>query len=172
MYEAQIGGTGANFRTFDVQPNGVRKIFTLLDGAFIASTARLWLEGVLMIEGATADFTMVGATGKFTFETAPAAGVLSASYQRKLGRRIDQSRGTSDTYGVITPEPNGIVVDFYTQIPYKSSTLIPFVNGQRATQGSAGNNDYNESDYTLGKFTFEVAPLATDELTAEYEPEE
>jgi hypothetical protein len=80
---------------------------------------------------------------------------------------IDQAGGTSDTYGVLGGTRNGSNKVFtVAQAHYNSGTLRVFLNGQMLTQGSA--EDWVETAPGSGTFTFDVAPLATDEITVVY----
>jgi len=84
---------------------------------------------------------------------------------------IDQTGGTSDTYGVLTPTPNGVLTVFtVSQGLYATGTLKVYRNGQLQTQGSA--SDWTETIPASGTFTFAVPPLTTDEITVEYQEQE
>ena len=167
LTESQAGGTGDSYYKFNETPNGGRTTFTTTAGAFVASTMRLYKNGQLQIEGATNDFTMDGDASSVTFNTAPLTGnILAGSAQKKQGRQIDQSGGTSDTYGAITGAIPGTT--YVASRAFEPSTLILSKNGKRLTQGSAATDDY----YINGSqgFILNHATLADDELTASYEP--
>lgn len=98
-------------------------------------------------------------------DTDPANPIVSAFYNNLY---IDQSGGTSDTYGVLSGIINGSNTVFtVSQQSYASGTLKVYRNGQLMTQGSS--EDYVETTPASGTFTFEVAPESGDEITAEYQ---
>lgn len=80
---------------------------------------------------------------------------------------IDQAGGTGDTYGVLVGVRDGANTEFtVSQGVYSTGSLSVYLNGQLLTQGSA--EDWHEHDPATGKFHFEVAPTATDEITVVY----
>jgi hypothetical protein len=80
---------------------------------------------------------------------------------------IDQSGGTGDTYGVLSGLVNGSNT-LYTvsKSAYISGSLKVYLNGQLQTQGSG--EDWVETNPAAGTFTFNVAPLSGDLITASY----
>lgn len=83
------------------------------------------------------------------------------------GLYIDQSGGTSDTYGILSGSINGSNALFtVSQANYVSSSLKVWLNGQLQTQGTA--EDWVETSPSTGTFTFNTAPLTGDLITAEY----
>lgn len=81
---------------------------------------------------------------------------------------IDQSGGTSDTYGVLSGARNGTNKVFtVSQGVYATGTLKVWLNGQLQTQGTG--EDFVETTPASGTFTFDVAPVSTDEITVEYQ---
>jgi hypothetical protein len=81
---------------------------------------------------------------------------------------IDQSGGTSDTYGVLSGAINGSNTTFTTsQSSYDSGTLLVFLNGQLQIQGSG--EDWTETTPASGTFDFATAPVSGDELTIFYQ---
>ncbi len=80
---------------------------------------------------------------------------------------IDQSGGTSDTYGVLAGLINGSnTVYTVSQSEYRTGTLTVYLNGQLQTQGSS--EDWVETTPASGTFTFAIAPLTGDLITVEY----
>ena len=80
---------------------------------------------------------------------------------------IDQTGGTGDTHGIVTPAPNGAITDFTTgQAGYISGTLRVFLNGVLQVQGTA--EDWKELVPANGTFRMNIAPEATDEITITY----
>ena len=80
---------------------------------------------------------------------------------------IDQSGGTSDTYGALVGAVNGSNAVFtVSQSLYATSSLKVWLNGQLQTQGSA--EDYVETLPASGTFTFAVAPTTGAQITVEY----
>lgn len=80
---------------------------------------------------------------------------------------IDQSGGTSDTYGVLSGTLNGSNTTFTVASGiYTSGTLEVYLNGQLQTQGSS--EDWTETTPASGTFDFITAPSSTDEITARY----
>lgn len=81
--------------------------------------------------------------------------------------QIDQSGGTSSTYGALTGLVNGSNTSFtVSRGAYLSGKLKVYLNGQMLTQGSA--EDWVEDTPALGTFTMNVAPEVGDIITAEY----
>lgn len=81
---------------------------------------------------------------------------------------IDQSGGTSDTYGVLSGSINGSNTIFVVSAgSYISSSLVVYLNGQLQTQGTA--EDWVETDTTNGEFTFNTAPITGDLITVVYQ---
>jgi hypothetical protein len=83
-------------------------------------------------------------------------------------RYIDQSGGTSDTYGVLAGLVNSSNA-LYTvsQSVYITGTLKVWLNGQLQTQGTG--EDFVETTPASGTFTFATAPTTGDEITVEYQ---
>ena len=80
---------------------------------------------------------------------------------------IDQSGGTSDTYGALTGSVNGSNTIFtVSQAKYTTGSLTVYLNGQLQTQGTA--EDWHEASPTTGIFHFETAPETGDLITAVY----
>ena len=81
--------------------------------------------------------------------------------------QIDQTGGTSDTYGALAGLVNGSN-QLYTvsQGIYVSGMLEVYLNGQLQTQGSG--QDWVETAPASGTFTFAVAPPTGSEITAIY----
>ncbi len=80
---------------------------------------------------------------------------------------IDQSGGTSDTYGVLAGLVNGSNTLFTVSAgKYVSGTLKVYLNGQLMTQGTG--EDWVETSPTSGTFTFNIAPETDDEITVCY----
>lgn len=81
---------------------------------------------------------------------------------------IDQSGGTSDTFGSLSGSINGsnAVFEVSDADGYVSGSLQVFLNGQLQTQGSA--EDYVETSASAGTFTFATAPQTGDEITVAY----
>ena len=82
--------------------------------------------------------------------------------------QIDQSGGTSDTYGVLAGTINGTNKVFTVSLgAYVSGSLKIYLNGQLQTQGSG--QDWVETTPASGTFTFDVAPISGDEITVTYQ---
>jgi hypothetical protein len=82
---------------------------------------------------------------------------------------IDQTGGTSDTYGILSGSVNGSNKTFVTsQNKYYTGTLKVYRNGQLQTQGSGSSGDWSETASGSGIFDFYAAPITGDQLTAIY----
>ena len=81
---------------------------------------------------------------------------------------VEQSGGTSDTYGVLAGLVNGTNA-LYTvaQALYATGTLKVYLNGQLLTQGTG--EDWTETLPGSGTFTFIVAPAIGSLITVEYQ---
>lgn len=80
---------------------------------------------------------------------------------------IDQSGGTTDTYGVLAGAIDGGNTTYtVSNGVYTSGTLKVSLNGQLQTQGAS--EDWTETIAASGTFDFAVAPVAGDEITVEY----
>lgn len=83
------------------------------------------------------------------------------------GLHIDQSGGTSDTYGVLSGTINGSNTTFtVSEGEYISGSLVVLLNGQTQTQGSS--EDWVETTPASGTFDFNTAPVSGDEITVMY----
>ena len=83
---------------------------------------------------------------------------------------IDQSGGTSDTYGVLAGSVNSSNALFtVSEGIYATGTLKVWLNGQLQTQGTS--EDFVETTPASGTFTFAVAPTTGDLITVEYQTE-
>jgi len=92
--------------------------------------------------------------------TMPSVG--SASFQ------IDQSGGTSDTYGDLAGTINSTNTTFtVSTTAYVSGSLKVYLNGQLQTQGSS--EDWVETTPDSGIFDFITAPETGDEITVTYQ---
>ena len=81
---------------------------------------------------------------------------------------IDQSGGTSDTYGVLSGTINGSNALFtVSQAVYATGTLKVYLNGQLLVQGTG--QDWVQTTPASGTFTFAVAPPIGSELLVEYQ---
>jgi len=120
----------------------------------------------------TAAKLTVGADGKYLKAASgeatgliwdtPAGGIGGGT-----GGQIDQSGGTSDTYGVLAGARDGANVEFTVSAgAYESGSLSVYLNGQLQTQGTA--EDWHEATPASGTFHFTTAPEATDEITVIY----
>jgi len=82
--------------------------------------------------------------------------------------QIDQSGGTSDTYGILAGDVNGINAEYTVSLgSYIIGSLKVYLNGQLQTQGSS--EDWVETTPASGTFTFAEAPLSGDEIVAVYQ---
>lgn len=81
--------------------------------------------------------------------------------------KVDQTGGTSDTYGVIAGAVNG-TNKLYTVSSgkYNTGSLVVYLNGQMLTQGTA--EDWVETSSAAGTFTMANAPYSGDQITAMY----
>jgi hypothetical protein len=81
--------------------------------------------------------------------------------------QIDQTGGTSDTYGVLAGSVNSVSKTFTVSTgEYVSGSLTVYLNGQLQTQGTA--EDWVETTPSSGTFDFITAPKTGDEITASY----
>lgn len=82
--------------------------------------------------------------------------------------QIDQSGGTSDTFGVLSGAINGSNTVFtVSQGEYITGTLHVYLNGQLQTQGSG--EDWVELTPSSGTFGFVSEPLTGDLITVSYQ---
>lgn len=81
--------------------------------------------------------------------------------------QIDQSGGTSDTYGVLVGAVNGVNTDFTVSLGvYPTGKLTVFLNGQLQIQGTG--EDWIELVPASGTFRFNTAPPTGSLITTEY----
>lgn len=81
---------------------------------------------------------------------------------------IDQSGGTSDTYGVLAGSVNGSNTTFtVSEGVYSTGTLKVWLNGQLQTQGTS--EDWDETTPASGTFDFNTPPQVGDLITVEYQ---
>jgi hypothetical protein len=82
--------------------------------------------------------------------------------------QIDSSSGTSDSYGVLTGDINGVNKTFYVSASsYISGSLQVYLNGQLLTQG--GLEDWSEGVIASGEFMLNIdAPIVGDIVIASY----
>lgn len=81
---------------------------------------------------------------------------------------IDQSGGTSDTYGALSGSINSSNAVFtVSQGAYATGTLEVFLNGKLVLQGTGGG--WTETTPASGTFTFVEAPVTGDEITVRYQ---
>lgn len=109
--------------------------------------------------------TSTGATTAPAFETPSGGGntYFNNTY-------IDQSGGTSDTYGVLAGTINGANTTFtVSQSVYASGTLEVYLNGKLVLQGTGAG--WVETTPASGTFDFVVAPETGDEITVRYQTE-
>lgn len=82
--------------------------------------------------------------------------------------QVDQTGGTSDTYGVLAGAVNGSNKRFTVSLgSYISGSLQVYYNGQLQTQGTA--EDWTETTPASGTFDFITAPPAGALITAVYQ---
>ena len=82
--------------------------------------------------------------------------------------QVDQSGGTSDTYGVLSGSVNGTNTTFTVSLgSYVSGSLQVYLNGQLQTQGTA--EDWDETTPASGTFDFNTAPQTGDLITVVYQ---
>ena len=103
--------------------------------------------------------------GDGTFAVPPGAGGSGNYFNDE---QIDQSGGTSDTYGALAGTINGTnrVFTVSTGV-YQTGTLTAYLNGQLQTQGSG--QDWVETTPASGTFTFAMAPPTGSEITVVYQ---
>jgi hypothetical protein len=83
--------------------------------------------------------------------------------------QIDQSGGTSATYGIIIGAVDGTNKVFSASLGiFQAATFEMYKNGQLLNPGAG--QDYVQTDPDNGIVTFATAPLSTDELTMRYQP--
>lgn len=81
---------------------------------------------------------------------------------------IDQSAGTSDTYGILSGAVDTSNTDYtVSKSSYITKSLSVFLNGQLQTQGTA--EDWIEVSPAAGTFRFNTAPLTGDLITVMYQ---
>jgi len=103
--------------------------------------------------------------GDGTFAVPPGAGGSGNYFNDE---QIDQSGGTSDTYGALAGTINGTnrVFTVSTGV-YQTGTLTVYLNGQLQTQGTG--QDWVETTPASGTFTFAMAPPTGSEITVVYQ---
>jgi len=173
-YVDQSGGASDTHGALSGTINGSNTTFTVSQAEYISGTLMVWVNGQLLIQGTSEGWieTTPG-SGIFDFNTAPIAGdeisvvyLVNASVTGD-GSRIDQSGGTSDTYGILSGTINGSNTTFTLSAgEYISGTLKVSLNGQIQTQGSS--EDWVETSPGSGTFDFNTAPIAGDEIFVEY----
>ena len=95
------------------------------------------------------------------------SGETALEFINKGSSYIDQSGGTSDTYGVLSGTINGSNTTFTVSAGvYISGSLFVYLNGQLQTQGSG--EDWVETTPASGTFDFAIAPETGDEITVVY----
>lgn len=150
--------------------NGSNKVFTTFK-TYISGTLRVWLNGQLQTQGSSEDWAETTTT-TFTLTLAPfSPDVVSVLYQ-SVGstdeEEIDQTGGTSDTYGTVTGRIDGSNTKYVVgKRNYKTATLRLYLGGQLQTQGD--NEDWQEFSANTGVVEFTTAPSSPDEVTAIYQ---
>ena len=103
--------------------------------------------------------------GDGTFAVPPGAGGSGNYFNDE---QIDQSGGTSDTYGALAGTINGTNMVFTVSTGvYQTGTLTVYLNGQLQTQGTG--QDWVETTPASGTFTFAMAPPTGSEITVVYQ---
>lgn len=82
--------------------------------------------------------------------------------------QVDQSAGTSDTYGILAGLVNSSNTQYTVSLgSYITGSLTVFLNGQLQTQGTS--EDWVETTPASGTFDFVTAPTTGDLITAVYQ---
>lgn len=145
-------------KTFDA--NGTGNSITNLEVAdFAASAIVIESEGITANDNDTTIPTSA-AVKDYVDNATPSVSGSNAPI-------VDQSGGTSDTYGVLSGSVNGSNTVFtVSHASYVSGSLKVYLNGQLQTQGSG--EDWVETTPASGTFTFNSAPRTGDLITAVY----
>lgn len=151
-----LGGTNANSASnarsnLSVAPNDAEYI--------VAATDSELSNGLVLTAGTGVSLAQDNAA--HTLEVSVDDTITTNKYY------IDQSGGTSDSYGVLSGSVNGSNYTFtVSQGKYISGSLEVYLNGQLQTQGSS--EDWVEANPLNGSFSFNTAPISGDLITAKY----
>jgi hypothetical protein len=157
-----------NVMTFNETPTGTMDgsnvTFTLADAPSPSDSLMLYLNGQLLTQGASEDYTLSTATITFlaaanipestdtlvaTYSTAASGGNLTFQFNETLSGTIN---GVNDTFTLSTA-------------PNADSKVMVFVNGQLMTRGAS--NDFTISGTTI-TFASDTIPQVDDVLLATY----
>ncbi len=157
-----------NVMTFNETPTGTMDgsnvTFTLADAPSPSDSLMLYLNGQLLTQGASEDYTLSTATITFlaaanipestdtlvaTYSTAASGGNLTFQFNETLSGTIN---GVNDTFTLSTA-------------PNADSKVMVFVNGQLMTRGAS--NDFTISGTTI-TFASDTIPQIDDVLLATY----
>lgn len=155
--------------------DGANRGYTIANpDGYLTTTLRVYLNGQLMIQGTGEDWGEATST-TFTMDVAPIVGDLLTAVYQPAGtaeQDIDQSGGTSDTYGIVFGTIDGSNATFTVgRRNYLSGSLRVFLNGELLTQGTS--SDWKETLPDIGEFEFvagsePVSSPTLDEITVEY----
>jgi hypothetical protein len=174
LHHDQSGGTSDTYGALAGTIDGSNKTFTTSEGQYMSGSLQVFLNGQLLIQGTSEAWIETDpSTGAFELNDAPVAGdELFVSYLTTgsvigSGDRTDQSGGTSDTYGVLAGDIDGVNTTFTASAgKYVSGALHVYLNGQLQTQGDA--EDWVETSPSVGTFDFNTPPVPGDEITIKY----
>jgi len=148
-----------------------------LVGTNISGSATNLTSGITnALKSATTTVNVSSATAPTSGQVLTATSGTAATWQTPSGggntyfnnEYIDQSGGTSDTYGALSGTINGSNTTFtVSQSVYTTGTLTVYLNGQAQTQGSG--EDWTETTPASGTFDFAVAPVSGDEILVTYQ---
>ncbi len=147
-------------------PDGTTTVFTL-GNAYATGTLLLYINGQLLGQNGNGFSETSPASGTITMDVAPPVGrLLVASYmgEATTSYGID-STDVGDTYGSITPVPDGVATVFTVANGYTSGTLRLSKNGQLLGQNG---NGFAETSPAAGTLTMDAAPAVGTLLIAEY----
>jgi len=150
---------------------------TELDNIFVIKTRTITATAPITIAGTTSADLSADRTIAIVPATTSVPGSMSAADKTKLDGlttggsvsiQIDQSGGTSDTYGVLAGSVNGSNKVYTVSLSkYVSGSLVVYLNGQLQTQGTG--EDWVETTPASGTFTFAIAPPTGSQLTVRYQ---
>ena len=151
-------GTGNSISNIDVEDlaNGTDGELITWDASGNPATVAVGTSGHVL--------TSNGAGAAPTFQAAAGGGGSTYTINNLY---IDQSGGTSDTYGALSGTINGANTTFtVSESEYATGTLKVYLNGQLQIQGTS--EDWDETTPGSGTFDFNTAPESGDEVTVEY----
>jgi len=148
--------------------DGTNQVYTVSTGKYLSGTLVVYLNGLAQLQGPSDDWQETSpGSGTFTFNTAPLTGdIITATFEVNT-YHIDQTP-SNGTYGTLAGAVNGTnQVYTVSNGSYTTGTLVVYLNGLVQLQGTG--NDWTETVPGSGTFTFTIAPLTGDIITAQYQ---